>query len=61
MLGDVASSLLTLGGIKSASPSNPNVDATLTSLLTSWEHVRSTLVSMQTLEEPTFREMLSMG
>ena len=59
MLGNVAS-LVTLGG-KLASPSDPKVDEILTSLSTSWQNVRSTLVSMQTPEERTFREMLSTG
>jgi glutathione S-transferase len=59
MFGDVASSIL--GQKSAASPSDPNLDATLASLSNSWDGVRSTLASLQTPEERTFRETLSTG
>jgi len=58
MLGDVASSIL---GGQTSGPADPQLDATLASLATSWEDVRSTLTSLQTPEERAFRESLKTG
>lgn len=61
MLGDVASSIMG-GGSQTSGPEDPQLmDATLESLSTSWDTVRSTLEALQTREEREFRESLKTG
>lgn len=57
MFGDMASALV--GGNKGSS--NPEVDATLTSLATPWEDIKSLLESQQTPEERSFRDNVAAG